>query len=298
METPDLSHGIPPPGYRLPAAAQLGPVSLQVSDLARSIGYYERILGLRVLSLAAGAALLGVDADGRPLVELRERRGAHPVRRGSRLGLYHFAILLPDRAALGRFAEHASRLHVAVGSADHLVSESFYVWDPDGLGIEVYADRPREAWRMEANRQLVMATDPLDLDALVREGAGEIWQALPAGTSIGHVHLHVGDLERAADFYHAGLGFDRTGWTYPGALFLSYGGYHHHLGTNIWAAGAPSPTDRDAQLLAWHLKLPSAADVAAAGASLRERGYATTDADRTLEAADPWGTTIRISPAT
>ena len=219
-------------------------MTLQVSDLARSIDYYERVLGLRVINGSPGQAMLGTEDGRTPLVALRERRGATPVPRRGRLGLYHFAILLPDRAALGRFIRHLAETGQSAGMSNHLVSEAVYLSDPDGLGIEVYADRPRGTWQHEG-RQLVMATEPLDVENVVRAGGGEPWSGMPAGTTLGHVHLFVGDLDAAARFYHEGLGFDKTVWSYPGALFLSAGGYHHHLGTNTWAVGAAAGRARE-----------------------------------------------------
>lgn len=288
------AYGIAPAGYRLPAATRLGRVRLQVADLQRSLAYYERVLGLRVIDRDAGRAVLGAAADdGVPLVELHERPGAAPVPAGGRLGLYHFAILLPDRAALGRFVAHLADLGERAGASDHRVSEALYLQDPDGLGIEVYADRPRTAWRHEG-RQLVMATEPLDLASLVRAAGGEPWTGMPAGTTIGHIHLHVGDLARAESFYHQALGFDKVVWSYPGALFLSAGGYHHHLGLNTWARGAATPGEDDARLLEWEVVVPSALDAEGALASLAAAGHAV---GRTVDGGtvrDPWGTPLRI----
>src|SRR5262249_46468744 len=141
-------------------ATRLGRVALQVADLARSLAYYERVIGLAALDRADGAAVLGAEG-GRPFLELRERQGARPVPPRGRLGLYHFAILLPDRAALGRFLAHLGEIGAYSGMSNHLVSESLYLTDPDGLGIEVYADRPRDTWKTRG-RELVMATEPLD----------------------------------------------------------------------------------------------------------------------------------------
>jgi catechol 2,3-dioxygenase len=279
-----------PPGYRLPAATHLGPVRLQVADLARSLAYYEPVLGLRVLARSGQAATLGPQGNETALVELHERPGAAPVPRRGRLGLYHFAILLPERAALGRFVRHLAEIGEYAGMSDHLVSEAVYLTDPDGLGIEVYADRPRSAWRHEG-RQLVMATEPLDAEDLVRAAAQDGWAGMPAGTVIGHVHLHVGDLEAAARFYHAGLGLDKVVWSYPGALFLSAGGYHHHLGTNTWAAGAAPAGETDARLLEWEIRVPRVADARAALASLADAGFAMEAGG---VARDPWGTAVRM----
>ena len=285
---------VPPSGYRLPADLTLGPVLLQVADLDRSIAYYDRVLGLRPLRRSAAGATLGTDDGYTPLVELRELHGAAPVPRRGRLGLYHFALLLPDRASLGRFAAHLASLHEYAGSADHLVSEALYLTDPDGLGIEVYADRPRSSWRMQG-RALAMATDPLDLDDLVRAGGGQPWNGVPAGTRVGHIHLYVADLQLAAAFYHEGLGLDRVVLDCPGALFMSAGGYHHHLGTNTWAASAPPARQNDARLLEWRVHVPHAEDVEAASGSLESAGFPVGRDPEGATATDPWGTQIRIS---
>ncbi|MDP9349336.1 MAG: VOC family protein [Gemmatimonadota bacterium] len=268
---------------------------LQIADLERSLAFYQGVLGLRVVERDVGRATLSAHGDDRVLVELQERPDARPSGRRAQLGLYHFAILLPDRAALGRFVRHLAEAGVGVGAGDHLVSEAFYLSDPDGLGIEVYADRPRSEWR-RVGRELMMATDPVDVEGLVRAAGDERWRGMPAGTVIGHVHLHVGDLARASAFFSDALGFDRMVWSYPGALFLGAGGYHHHLGTNTWAgAGAPQPEDGVARLLEWTIELPDAASVAAVGRSLAEAGYASEPAaDGEIATRDPWGTAIRI----
>ncbi len=285
--------GILPPGYRLPDGARIGRVRLQISDLRASIAYYTRVLGFRVISDEGGAALLGT-SDGRPLVELRERRGANPVPRRGRIGLYHFAILLPDRRSLGRFAAHLAQIGAYAGSADHRVSEALYLNDPDGLGIEVYADRPRSEWTVR-DGEIAMATDPLDLRALVRAAGDEPWDRMPAGTTIGHVHFHVTTLSEAEAFYQGALGFDKVVWSYPGALFLSAGGYHHHVGTNTWAGDAPVATADDARLLEWELHLPTAADVEAASANAVRAGYEVRVDDDEHRITDPWGATVRLA---
>ena len=288
-ETPSV--GIAAPRYRLPAATRLGHVRLQVADLDRSLAYYERVLGFRVLSRQGDDVRLGAFGDDTLLVELHERRGAAAVPQQGRLGLYHFAILLPDRPALGRFVAHLAEIGVRAGASDHLVSEALYLRDPDGLGIEVYADRPRESWRT-VDGQIQMDTAPLDLDSLVQAAGGAPWTGMPAGTRVGHVHLHVGDLAKAAEFFHAALGLDKIVWSYPSALFLSAGGYHHHLGVNTWAgANAPRPTEHDARLLEWRLETPSAER---AVASLAEAGYPATSTEDGWIVTDPWGTDLRI----
>jgi catechol 2,3-dioxygenase len=251
------------------------------------------VLGLFVFGRFPATATLSAVGDDTPLVRLNERRGATPAPHQGLLGLYHFAILLPDRAALGRFVEHLAEIGARAGASDHLVSEALYLRDPDGLGIEVYADRPRSTWRA-ADRQIVMATEPLDLTSVVAAAKGERWTGMPAGTRMGHVHLHVGDLEGASAFYHGALGLDRMVWSYPGALFLAAGGYHHHLGLNTWAgAGARPAGDGDARLIEWRMLLP-ASDVAAARASVEGAGYAVRGTDEGWRAADPWGTALHV----
>ena len=290
-------YGVAPLGYRLPAETRLGRVRLQVADLARSVGYYERVLGLRVITRGPATAELGT-VDGRDvLVELDEFPGATPVPHHGRLGLYHFAILLPSRAALGALLSHFGAIGVRAGMSDHLVSEAVYLTDPDGLGIEVYADRPRSEWRNDG-RQLVMATEPLDVASVVAAANGAPWAGMPAGTRIGHVHLHVADIAAGEKFYHAGLGFDKVVWSYPGALFLSAGGYHHHLGTNTWARQAAPSTSRDARLLDWEVVLPSASDVTAAAASLAAQGAEIGWAAGEATVRDPWGTALRLTSVT
>ena len=289
----DKAYGQAPPGYQLPAATQLGRVRLQVVEVARSVEYYSDVLGLRVFERADGGAVLGAHGDDTPLVELREFKGAKPVPRRGRLGLYHFALLLPNRTSLGQFARHIADTGVHAGASDHLVSEAFYLRDPDGLGIEVYADRPRSKWEI-LEGQVKMATEPLDVASLIHEASDTAWSGMPAGTSIGHVHLHVDDLRTAAAFYHEALGFDRVVWSYPGALFVSAGGYHHHLGLNTWAAGAAVAQPDDARLLDWEIILPTPADVEAAVASLCSHGYTVSRDDDTWRTTDPWGTELRL----
>jgi catechol 2,3-dioxygenase len=230
------------------------------------------------------------------LVELEERQGVRPAGRGL-LGLYHFAILLPDRPSLGRFVRHLLATGAGSGGSDHLVSEAFYLTDPDGLGIEVYADRPRETWR-RMGRELMIATDPVDVARLVAAG-DEAWRGMPAGTVIGHVHLHVGDLAQGAAFFSDALGFDRMTWRYPGALFLGAGGYHHHLGTNVWAGpGARPPAEQDARLLEWTIEVPTADDVAKLVRSISESGHPVERLeDSEARTRDPWGSQIRLRAA-
>ena len=279
----------------LPDALRLGPVHLRVSDLRRSLDYYTQVLGLEAREVTATTAALYAHGEDAPLVVLDAHPDTSPVRMQSRLGLYHFAILLPDRAALGRFLAHVITTGMHVGAANHLVSEALYLRDPDGLGIEIYADRPRSEWRY-AGGQLEMASDPLDMAGVVAAAQGEKWSGMPPGTVMGHVHLHVGDLTEASRFYHDVLGLDRVVWTYPGALFLSAGGYHHHLGVNTWAGpNAPPSGEKDARLLEWRMIFPSVADARAAADRLIAAGRDVEASGDEWVVADPWGTRLRLA---
>ena len=288
--------GIRPSGYRLPDETAVGRVRLQIRDLERSLAFYGSVLGLDLITRDKDRAVLGSHGERRPLVQLAEQPHAQAVPRGGLIGLYHFAILLPDRAALGRFVAHLDSAGVRAASADHAVSEAIYLWDPDGLGIEVYADRPRATWHVEPGRELFMTTAPLDLASLVGAAEGIAWSGMPPGTVVGHIHLHVKSLAAAEGFYHDALGFDKVVWSYPGALFMSAGGYHHHLGTNTWSSG-PVADEQFARLVSWDLVVPRQRDVEQAADSLRAAGHAVErDQDAAL-AADPWGTRLRLVPA-
>jgi catechol 2,3-dioxygenase len=291
----DQQKGIRPKGYRLPESTHLGRVRLQVADLERSLVFYGDVLGMRVIRRDTDSVSLGPHGEDREIVHLRQLRSAKPVPRRGLLGLYHFAILLPDRASLGRFVAHLAEIGVYAGMSDHLVSEAVYLTDPDGLGIEVYADRPRDAWRYD-ERQLQMATNHLDVDDLVRSARGERWSGMPRGTVLGHVHLYVDDIDKAESFYHDALGFDKVVWSYPGALFMSAGGYHHHLGTNTWAKGAPRATDADARLLEWEIVVPVRKHAEQAAQNVIAAGYQAKAENGEWILTDPWGTSLRLVP--
>jgi catechol 2,3-dioxygenase len=290
---PDGEHGIRPKGYRLPEATHLGRVRLQVADLTRSLAFYETVLGMRAIRRTGDSASLGPPGEDREIVHLRQLKSARPVPRRGLLGLYHFAILLPDRASLGRFVAHLAELGVNAGMSDHFVSEAIYLTDPDGLGIEVYADRPRDAWRYD-ERQLYMTTNHLDVDDLVKAAGGQRWTGMPPGTVLGHVHLYVDDIAKAEAFYHDALGFDKVVWSYPGALFMSAGGYHHHLGTNTWARGAPPATNADARLLEWEIIVPTKKDAEAAARHVKAADHSVAEENGEWILTDPWGTSLRL----
>ena len=226
------SYGQPPRGFRLPDGIRLGRVRLQVADLSRSLAFYQSVLGLRAVERDPGSAVLAAQGDDTPLVELRERAGSRPVPRRGALGLYHFAILLPDRPSLAHFVRNLGEIGMPTGAGDHLVSESLYLQDPDNLGIEVYADRPRSTWR-RVGRELMMATDPVDIAGLLQLAGDVPWNGMPGGTSIGHLHLHVGTWSKRRLFTQRGLALIARCGTTPARCSSLPG-----VTTTIWA---PTP---------------------------------------------------------
>jgi catechol 2,3-dioxygenase len=247
---------------------RMGTVHLTVADLRRSLDYYQRSIGLTLLEDGDGEASLG--AGGVPLLQLREVPGAPPA--DGYAGLFHFALLVPERTDLARWLAHAARERVQLtGASDHFVSEALYLRDPDHHGIEIYADRPRELWEGKVER---MGSWPLDLDELLQlqSGEEEAFDGLPAGTAMGHVHLRVSDVDETVAFYRDLLGFDLMAQLGPEAAFLSAGGYHHHLGGNTWESrGAGQAPPGSATLQEFTILLPDDAsrDEAAARAGGR-----------------------------
>lgn len=272
----------------------MGAVGLIVADMERSLAFYTGALGLNVQRRTPHQAWLG--ADGPALLVLTEQTGAKPVQRG-RTGLYHVAYLLPSRAVLARTLRHLIDTRTVLsGASDHGVSEALYLNDPDGHGIEIYRDRPRSEWPM-AGGALEMTLDPLDAAGLLQEVAGEQapWDGTAAGTRIGHVHLHVRNLREAEDFYCTILGFDLMQRFTGQASFVSAGGYHHHLGLNIWAGRGAPPPPADAARLDWYeIRLPDGGALDAVTARLREAGVAVTPIIGGVQAADPAGNRVRL----
>jgi catechol 2,3-dioxygenase len=219
-------------------ATHMGPVELSVGDLDRSLEYWQDVVGLRVLERDNGTASLGTD---RELVRLVEEPGARPVE--GHTGLYHVALLVPDRPSLARWLAHAARDGVNLaGLSDHFVSEALYLRDPDRHGIEIYADRPRDGWEGRVNE--VMTSEPIDVENLLGElddPATEPFDGLPDGTIVGHTHLRVSDIPASVEFYRDVLGMDVTAQAGPAAAFLSAGGYHHHVAANTWESRGAGP---------------------------------------------------------
>jgi catechol 2,3-dioxygenase len=293
----------------------LGRVRLTVADAPGMRAFYERTVGLRALGEGDdGTVRLGPAGDGATLVELLPDASAPSRARGGS-GLFHLALLVPDRRALAqalrRVAASGWRL---TGASDHLVSEALYLRDPEGNGIELYRDRPREQWRRAENGELAMATLPLDLDDLVREladgeAADDDTRALlsapaedpgmPAGTTMGHVHLQIADVAAAEAFYAGVLGFSVTVRGYPGALFVAAGGYHHHLGLNTWESAGGPPADPAARgLRDFALALPSAAERDALAAHAADAGHPVRREGDDALVTDPFGIAVRLTSAT
>ncbi len=256
----------------------LGPVHLTVSDLARSLSFYQERLGLRLQRRGNGVAHLG--AGGSVLLVLWEQPDAPRVR--GTTGLYHFAVLVPSRRALARSLRRLIETRTALdGASDHLVSEALYLHDPDRNGIEIYRDRARGDWPF-AQGQVRMASENLDLEDVLSELTDheEPWSGVAPGTTLGHIHLQVSDLVEAERFYVGVLGFEAMARVGSSALFVSAGGYHHHLGLNTWAgAGAPPPPPRAIGLRHFVVRLPNrrerdrvVARVRAAGVRVQKLG--------------------------
>jgi catechol 2,3-dioxygenase len=293
--------GIPAPHHQAPADLHLGKVILQISNLERSLRFYQKIIGFQLLERddtpKQRHATLG-SLEGKVLLELREKVGVQAVPRRGLLGLYHFAVLLPSRGDLGRFLAHAQAMGAEVGQSDHLFSEATYLTDPDGISLEVYRDLPRAEWKVTAQGEVVGGLEPLNTAALRLAAGAEPWLGLPAGTHMGHQHFYVGDLKQGEQFYHAGLGLAKMTWSFPSALFLGAGGYHHHVGINVWAAGSRIAGENDAKLLEWELVLPTPEHVSETAQNLERLGYKVVPSSEAgiqgFRASDPWGITVHV----
>ena len=265
---------------------QIGLVSLTVADFDRSLPYYTRSIGLKLLSRDGNLAVLGTTE--RPLLELIEKPDA-TLPRGT-TGLYHFALLVPSRLELARTFKNLVDAETPLGGfSDHSVSEAIYLSDPDGNGIEIYRDRRREEWPVQ-NGRLQMNTLPLDLQSLIGElnGKSREWHGLHDGTKMGHIHLHIRNVDEAEAFYCDILGFERMMRYGPSASFVSAGGYHHHIGLNTWAGvGAPPPPEGSAGLRYFQILLPSQDALTAVEESLKENNVSYEQQDGSLVLQDP-----------
>lgn len=283
----------------LPAETTLGPASLIVADLERSVSFYRDTLGFRVLKRDGKIVTFGAGEDETPILELTALAGARPKPRRT-TGLYHVAILTPSRDALARSLYHlAVSRYPLQGASDHIVSEALYLADPDGNGLEIYRDRPRENW-YDAAGQFQMGTLPLDLEKLLEEGETSTnerpWTGFDAGTRVGHVHLQVADLAAAVHFYTEGLGFETmVHMPEMGAAFVSAGGYHHHIGLNTWTSrGAPPPPADAAGLRVFEIIVPEGKTLDDVAARLTALDAPFERVGSALETRDPSGNLVRL----
>jgi catechol 2,3-dioxygenase len=280
-----------------PAAAEISPgttvgaVHLTVSDLERSTAFYRTVVGLEVLDARGGRASFGT--GGEELVVLVEEPGARSA--AGFTGLYHFALLLPARADLARWLAHAARDRIPlVGLSDHFVSEAIYLSDPDGHGIEIYWDRPRDVWEGQVAAR--MTTLPLDVDDLLtelREPGSEGFDGLPAGTVMGHVHLKVAAIPETVNFYGVALGFALMAQLGSQAAFFGAGGYHHHIGSNTWeSSGAPPPPPGAAALRHATIVLPNGGELDRVLARLEAHGRYAKEIPSGAAVRDPSGNNL------
>lgn len=298
LDSPYVSSGAPrdpeelaasdrPVDTEISAALTLGEVELTVADLERSVDYYRTAIGLDVVWQRSGRVGLGAAADA--LLVLVEAPGARPA--PGHTGLYHFALLVPERADLARWLAHAAVDRVRLtGMSDHFVSEALYLRDPDGHGIEIYWDRPRHVWEGRVAER--MTTLALDVDSLLGQigGAPREYAGLPSGTVMGHVHLCVSDIGEAVAFYRDVLGFGLMAQLGSQAAFLAAGGYHHHIGANTWeSAGAAPPPPGSAALRHATLRLPDASERDRLLERLAHAGHQTEPADAGAVVRDPSG---------
>jgi catechol 2,3-dioxygenase len=292
----ELEAAAAPVRAELPARTALGAVHLTVSDLERSLEYYSRSIGLQLLGRDDRAASVGVGKT--ELLVLVEEPGARPA--AGYTGLYHFALLVPERSELAGWLAHAARDRVPlVGLSDHFVSEALYLSDPDGHGIEIYWDRPRQVWEGQVAAR--MTTLALDVDSLLGElddPRAAPFDGLPAGTVMGHVHLKVAEIPATVAFYRDALGFGLMAQLGRQAAFLGAGGYHHHVGANTWESrGAPPPPPGTAALRQATVVLPERAERDAVLGRLERHGHAPQESVAGPVVRDPSGNLLLLTVA-
>ncbi len=282
------------PTFASSTPVHIGAIGLAVRDLPGMTAFYQRLLGLTLQQQTATGARLGVGDV--PIIHLTTRPGLKPDD-PAEAGLYHTAFLMPTRADLARWLLKVAQDRTPItGASDHSVSEAIYLDDPEGNGIEVYSDRPQNAWIYNEGL-LKISTDPLDIDDLVQAGQGaEPYIEAPGGFRIGHVHLRVGDTAAAADFYHGVVGLDVITRLRHGAVFLSSGGYHHHIGSNVWHSRGAGRRDETRAGLDWFsFGLADDATEQALRQRLKAANLPATDAEGGFETSDPWGTRVRFT---
>ncbi|WP_047984787.1 VOC family protein [Ornithinibacillus californiensis] len=269
-------------------------VNIKIENLARSLQFYQEIIGFDILEQTSHTAKL--TADGKTsILSLEQPENVIP-KHGKTTGLYHFALLLPQKSDLANIVVHLTEKGIRFGSSDHLVSEALYLNDPDGNQIEIYIDREPSQWVWNGE-EVAMAVDPLDFEELLKNAEpGKTWKGLPRETVMGHIHLHVAELTKTEEFYVNGLGFDVVNRYGAGALFLSTGKYHHHIGVNTWnGIGAPKPAENSVGMESFTLILPNEEAINETTNNLQKIGVTVTEEDGRRITYDPSGNRIELS---
>ena len=271
----------------------VGQVNLKVQNLERSLAFYREVIGFKVIEQTDSSANL--TADGKTvLLSIQQSNNLVP-KQGKTTGLYHYALLLPKRSDLAEIVQHFREIGLRFGSSDHLVSEALYLSDPDGNGIEIYIDRDPSEWDWD-NGEVAMAVDPLNFADLLSGGEQQPWKGLPAGTVMGHIHLHVSELVKTEEFYSKGLGFEVVNRYGEQALFISDGKYHHHIGLNTWnGVGAPAPSPNSVGLESFTIMFPNEEKKNKIIAQLKNIGASVTEENGLTIATDPSGNRIHLS---
>jgi len=266
-------------------------VEIKVSDLQRSLTFYQEVIGFNVLHQESHKATL--TADGHTALITIVQPDTVEEKLSMTTGLYHFALLLPTRRDLANIITHFHEKGVYLGASDHAVSEALYLNDPDHNGIEVYADRPENVWDWHQD-QVNMVTEPLNIRSILEEGDGN-WDGLPSGTVMGHIHLSVSNLAEAEQFYTKGLGYDIVARYGSQALFISTGRYHHHIGLNTWhSENAPKLGENQVGLKTFSLRLDNEEQASMMKANLRTIGARVIDIDGGFQTEDPAGNVVLL----
>jgi catechol 2,3-dioxygenase len=281
-------------GFHTKPTTFVGHVKIKVEQLKRSLPFYKEILGFDILEQTASTAKLTTDGKT-SILSLEQPKNVTP-KQGRTTGLYHFAILLPDQSDLANIVVHLVNKGIRFGSSDHLVSEALYLHDPDGNEIEIYIDRNPSEWNWNGD-EVAMAVDPLNFENLLTLATPDnTWRKMPAETVMGHIHLHVSELNKTEEFYVKGLGMDVVNRFGVQALFLSYGKYHHHVGVNTWnGVGAPAPSDNSVGLESFTLIFDNEETRKQAVTNLKQIGAEVVEKDNHFITFDPSGNAIELA---
>ncbi|MEM8857264.1 MAG: VOC family protein [Chloroflexota bacterium] len=277
--------------FQIDTKLRIGLTMLKVKNLQGMIDYYSKWIGLDILNKDSDSAMLGIGANSLPILKLEKKLDgkAYP----NAIGLFHLAILLPTRADLGHWLRHFAQKYQIDGAGDHLVSEALYLYDPEGNGLEIYRDRPRSEWPIGPNGKIKMDTLAVDIPAVLAEATDKPFEKMPSGTVTGHVHLQVDDVSKAQHFYHSVLGFETTEYFSNQAGFFGAGGYHHHIGANVWRSRGAAPPPADSLGLdRYELIFSSQAELDNVIGRLNAAGIYYAKDDAAVEVRDPAGNLV------